>query len=195
MDQGFSQNQTGLLSNKSSQKYQEPQKDYAIEMQDMTDQQSYVLLTNEQTSNQTQQQQNMNKYAQPQMFNSNPHQYYQFQQLNQNQQQYVVPRTTLQNHQQYNNQQYGKKQNITHYAVCIFCRSPQSIADDKKPFMCYQCKQVQQANYDFFKCSHCKVTVKYQKGISSVIRCTKCNNHNFVQLQPIVQIAEDQGKI
>ncbi|CAD8045211.1 unnamed protein product [Paramecium primaurelia] len=196
MDQGFSQNQTGLLSNQSSKKYQEPQKDYSIEMQDMTEQQSYVLLTNEQTCNQTKQKQEMYKQTQPYIFNYNQLPNYQIQQLNQNQQQQVVQPNIHNNYQQYNKQQLNKKQNmLTHYAVCIFCKTPQTISNDQKPFMCYQCRQVQQATYEFIKCAHCNVTVKYQKGISSVIRCTKCNNHNFVQLQPMIQITQDKDKI
>ncbi|CAD8071901.1 unnamed protein product [Paramecium sonneborni] len=193
---GSSQIQTGLLTNQQNKKYQETQKEVDIELQDMANQQSYVLLQDGQLNTQPKQQQLLNYQTQPQGYNHLSQ--YQIQYFNQNQQQQSVPQNLTINYQQScKNQQFGLKQHLiqTHYAMCIFCKTPQTIQNDQKPFMCYQCRNVQQPKYDFLKCSHCKVTVKYQQGISSIIKCTKCNNHNFVQLKPQAQDIQGKEKI
>ncbi|CAD8065200.1 unnamed protein product [Paramecium sonneborni] len=193
MNQVFSQIQTGLLTNLSSKKYQEPQKEIDIELQDMTDQQSYVLLPKEQINTQSKQQQPLNNQTQTQNFGQNHFSQYQIQ----NQQQFIPQNSTLNFQYPQNNQQFQSKQNFiqNHYAVCIFCKATQTIINDQKPFMCYKCRQIQQPKYDFLKCANCKVTVKYQQGISSIIKCTNCQKHNQIQFQPQVQYIQGKEKI
>ncbi|CAK64335.1 unnamed protein product (macronuclear) [Paramecium tetraurelia] len=67
------------------------------------------------------------------------------------------------------------------YSTCIHCKTPQMIQDEKQPFMCFKCQQVNKPNFGYFQCGSCKITVMYQCGLSNLIRCTKCQTMNYVQ--------------
>ncbi|CAD8150917.1 unnamed protein product [Paramecium pentaurelia] len=108
MSQSFSQIKTGLLTNQPNQKHYEPQKECIIEMEDMTYQQSYVLLPNEQINHQSKQQQLNNSSALPQKQGNNHLSQNQIQHRYQNQQQIFVPQSILNNYQ-YNKQQFAIK--------------------------------------------------------------------------------------
>ncbi|CAD8072796.1 unnamed protein product [Paramecium primaurelia] len=67
------------------------------------------------------------------------------------------------------------------YSTCIYCKTPQMIQDEKQPFMCFRCQQINKPNFGYFQCGSCKITVMYQIGLSNLIRCTKCQTMNYVQ--------------
>ncbi|CAD8149723.1 unnamed protein product [Paramecium octaurelia] len=67
------------------------------------------------------------------------------------------------------------------YSTCIHCKTPQMIQDEKQPFMCFRCQQINRPNFGYFQCGSCKITVMYQCGLSNLIRCTKCQTMNYVQ--------------
>ncbi|CAD8065929.1 unnamed protein product [Paramecium sonneborni] len=81
----------------------------------------------------------------------------------------------------YNNNNEITQSNRQTYQICIHCKTPQTILNEKQPFRCCQCKQVNQPNYGYFQCGTCKMVVMYQCELSNIIKCTKCNTMNYVQ--------------
>ncbi|CAK79624.1 unnamed protein product (macronuclear) [Paramecium tetraurelia] len=75
----------------------------------------------------------------------------------------------------------GFNQRTQTYQTCMHCNTPQMIQDEKQPFMCFRCQQINKPNFGYFQCGSCKITVMYQCGLSNLIRCTKCQTMNYVQ--------------
>ncbi|CAD8153792.1 unnamed protein product [Paramecium pentaurelia] len=155
---------------------------------------------NIQSQSEFQKNQNQQQAYQQQQFPKQSQIQYQQTQINQQQNQYSQYQYNPYQNQQYSqplNQIYNPVSNVFQqtailidksinqrtqaYSTCIHCKTPQMIQDEKQPFMCYRCQQINKPNFGYFQCGSCKITVMYQCGLSNLIKCTKCQTMNYVQ--------------